>query len=93
MPKLGNSLVALTLFTIDGLNYGRNQYQYVYNNVQYNDGVLDESVIEVGLFSRDEQKYLVQPTPVNTWMDTSDFVYTDLEALVSDIEKIVGMEI
>jgi len=92
MPKIQSSAVASTLFNLDGLNYGRNQFQLVYNNVEVANGLVDESTIQVGLFSRYQQKYLVQPTQVNTWTNASDIPYSSLDSLITDIESIVGFE-
>ena len=93
MPKIEISPISETLFRLDGLDYGRNQYQLVYNNVQQSDGTVDESVISVGLFSRYEQKCLVQPTPVNTWTDSTDAVYVSRTALITALNTIVGFEV
>ena len=50
MPKIKTSSVSSDLFNLDGLDYGRNQYQIVYNNVQSENNTVDETIIEVGLF-------------------------------------------
>jgi len=93
MPKLQISPLASTLFRLDGLDYGKNQYQLVYSNVQETDIGVNESVIQIGLFSRYEQNYLVQPTELNTWKDASDSEYLSLTDLLTAIESIVGFEI
>jgi hypothetical protein len=94
MPKLQTSPIAATLFRIDSLDYGKNQYQLVYNNVEVDAaGAVNESIIKVGLFSRYEQKYIVQPTAVKSWKDSSGASYTSLTNLITAIETIVGFDI
>lgn len=94
MPKIEVSPISANLFRLNGLDYGKNQYQLVYNNVQTDaSGNVDESVLNIGLFSRYEQKYLVQPTPLNTWKDLDDNSYITVSDLITDLETIVGFSI
>lgn len=90
MPKIQTSSVSSDLFNLDGLDYGRGQYQIVYNNVQAENKTVDETTIEIGLFSRFDQRHLVQPTPINTWTNSSDVTYTTLSGLIGDLVTIVG---
>lgn len=92
MPKLQTSPISANLFRLNGLDYGKNQYQLVYNNVENTSpNVVNEDVIQVGLYNRFNQDYLVTPTKVNTWLDASDTPYASLTALVTAIESIVGV--
>jgi lysophospholipase L1-like esterase len=94
MPKLQTSSIAASLFRLDSLDYGKNQYQLVYNNVQTDStGLVDESIVQVGLFSRYEQKYIIQPTPIKSWKNSANTPYANLTALITAIESIVGFEI
>ena len=93
MPKIQTSPIGSNLFRLDGLDYGKNQYQIVYNNVEIaTNGTVDESVISVGIFNRQFQTYLVRPTPVNTWINSGDVPYANLTALITALDTIVGFE-
>ena len=44
---------ATAYFNLDGLDYGKNQYQVVYSDViQTAPGVYDEAVIKIGLYDK-----------------------------------------
>ena len=47
-------------------------------------------LLKLAFFSRFDQRYLVQPTPINTWTNSSDAIYTTLSGLITDLVTIVG---
>jgi hypothetical protein len=93
MPKIQVSSAATSLFNLDGLDYGKNQYQIEYSNIIVKkNGDTDYDKLQVGIKNKYTEETLQGPTSFSNWVNSSDVAYASLEALITDLEAIVGFE-
>jgi hypothetical protein len=93
MPKIEAGTSSANLFTLDGLEYAKNQYQLVYNEVEVDsNGDPDLTKVYVGLQSKYTEKYIQQPTLFSDWTNTSDVAYATVALLLADLDSLVGFE-
>ena len=93
MPKIQVGAASSSFFNLDGLDYGKNQYQVVYNDIEVDiSGDPDLTKANVGLFSKYTQRYIQQPTLFSNWTNASDTPYASVVALLTDLDTLVGFE-
>ena len=91
MPKIAAGVASASFFNLDGLDYGKNQYQLVYNDVEKTaPATPDLTKVNVGLFSKYTQQYIQIPTLFSNWTNASDTPYASVTALVTDLDTLVG---
>ena len=93
MPKIAAGVNGSDFFNLNGLDFGKNQYQLVYTGIEVDaNGDPDLTKVQVGLFSKYQQRFLVQPTLFSDWTNSSDVRYTSYNALLTDLHSLVGFE-
>lgn len=91
MPKLAVGTASTDFFSLDGLDYGKGQYQVIYNEVEVDSsGDPDLTKVNVGLQSKYTQQYIQVPTLYSNWTNASDTPYASVTALVTDMGTFVG---
>ena len=91
MPKIEASAAdASKYFKLSGLDREKGRWSLYYNDVVVdNVGVIDESLIRVGIRSKaDFSQILVQPTLVGNYTDSTDTAFTTLNALLQEFADL-----
>lgn len=91
MPKLQAGVASTTAyFNIDAVDYAINNYEVVYNDILLSSaGVVDDSVLKVGLQQKYTGENLIRAVNFSDWTDSVDAVYADTDALLVAFETLL----
>lgn len=94
MPKLQAGVANTTAyFNIDAVDYAVRNYEVIYNDVSISTaGVVDDSLLKVGVQQKYTSEVLIRPVNFSDWTDSTDSVYGSLSALLIAMNTLIGFE-